>query len=73
MHRTETCQGAHTDARGMVEQAVERCDAVAEVGLKQRHERTAVPRNLRDYTEASSMVTPDPIIKETRKWRCPVL
>ena len=62
----QTGQGAHANERSMVEQAVEHCHAVAEVSLKQRHERAAVPRSEREYTDASSTVTADPIVRETR-------
>ena len=51
---------AHANARGMIQQAVQHCDAVTEVGLKQRQERAAVPRSQRNYADASSVVTTDP-------------
>ena len=48
----------------MVEQAVERCDAAEEVTLKQRHERTPVPRRKRqEEAGASSMMITHSIVK----------
>ena len=51
---------AHANARCMIEQAVQHSDAVSEVGLKQRHERAAVPRSRRNYADASCVVTANP-------------
>ena len=51
---------AHTNARRMIEQAVQHSDTVTEVSLKQRHERPAVPRSGWNYADASSLVTADP-------------
>lgn len=60
---TKTGQFAGTNSRGMVEQPVQHCDAVAKVSLEKRHERTAVPCGER-HQEASSMVTANPIVVE---------
>ena len=53
------------EARGMVEQPVQYCDAVAEVSLEERQERPAVRRRERSYTDASSTVIADPIVMGT--------
>ena len=56
----QTGKLANANARGMIEQAVQHSDAVAEVALKQRHERAAVPSSVWNYADASSLVTADP-------------
>ena len=60
----QLCQGARARAGGVVEHAVQYGDAVAEVGLEQRHERSAVPRREGRHAEGARVVVPDAVLVE---------
>src|SRR5688572_21092384 len=48
----------------MIQHPVQHCDAIAEIGLKQRHERAAVPSGKRSGAEAAALVLSDSIFVE---------